>query len=288
MAAVYFYEGRWHDSDPKVVGSSDHVLFLASAVFDACRSIDGHIPDLENHSRRLITSAEALGLASPYTAEEVMELAVEGVRRMPNPRSEDIFVRPMMFATSGAGYGGVVPDPDSTVFIFPIYEVPLPPFEGFSTMFSSYRRPGRDQAPTTAKAAALYPNSGRALREASAAGFDNTIMPDPNGNVTEFAAANLYVVNDGAVRTPVWNATFLDGVTRRRVLQLLVDDGYDVAETTLTPDDVRAADEVFSTGNYAKVQPVTRIEDRELDVGPVTRRARELYFEWARGTERVI
>jgi len=288
VAAVYFYDGAWHDSDPKIVGSADHALYLASAVFDACRSIDGHIPDLESHSRRLLLSAEAIGLASPFTAEEIMELAIEGVRRMPNPRSEDIFIRPMMFATSGIGYGGVVPDPESTTFVFPVYEVPLPSFEGFTTMFSSFRRPGRDQAPTTAKAAALYANSGRALKEANAAGFDNTIMLDPNGNITEFAAANLYIVTDGVVRTALWNGTFLNGVTRRRVLELLRDDGYEAVETTLTIEDVRNADEVFSTGNYAKVQPVTRVEDRELPIGPVAQRARDLYFEWARGTERVV
>lgn len=287
MAAVYFHNGKWHDEDPKIVGSADHTLFLASAIFDACRAIDGFIPDLENHSRRLMQSADALGLASPHTAEEVMELAVDGLKRMPDPRGDNIFIRPMMFARHGMGYGGVIPDPESTEFVFPIYEVPLPPFEGFSTRFSSFRRPGRDQAPTTAKAAALYPNSGRALREANETGFDNAIMPDPNGNVTEFAAANIYIVRDGVALTPIWNGCFLNGVTRRRVLQLLRDDGIETIETTLTPDDVRAADEVFSTGNYAKVQPVTRVEEQELAIGPVTKRARALYFEWARGTERV-
>lgn len=288
MAAVYFHDGTWYDRDPKIVGSGDHTLFLASAIFDACRAIDGFIPDLENHCRRLMESADALGLASPYTADEVMKLAVDGLKRLPNPRGEGIFVRPMMFARRGMGYGGVIPDPESTDFVFPIYEVPLPRFEGFSARFSSFCRPGRDQAPTTAKAAALYPNSARALREANDSGFDNTIMPDPNGNVTEFAAANIYIVRDGVAMTPIWNGTFLNGVTRRRVLALLRDDGIETVETTLTPDDVRAADEIFSTGNYAKVQPVTRLEERELAIGPVTKRARELYFEWVRGTERVV
>ena len=145
MAALYYYDGTWLDENPKLVGPADHSLFLASAVFDAARAIDGFVPDLENHCRRLIASAEAIGLRSPVPAEKIMELAVEGVRRMPDPRA-DIFIRPMMFATSGMGYGGVVPDPESTEFVFPIYEVPLPAFEGFSASFSSRRRPARGPA----------------------------------------------------------------------------------------------------------------------------------------------
>lgn len=286
MAAVYYYNGTWFDEQPKLVGPADHALFLGSAVFDATRAIDGYIPDLERHSRRLIDSADALGLGSPVSAEVVMELAIDGVRRMPNPRG-DIFIRPMMYATSGTGFGGVVPDPNATEFVFPIYEVPLPEFAGFSAMFSSRRRPARDQATTNAKAASLYPNSGLALKEAAAAGFDNAIMLDPNGNVAEFAAANLYIVRDGVALTPLWNGTFLNGVTRRRVLALLNEGGVEAIETTITREDVESADEVFLTGNFAKVQPCTRVGERELPVGPVTTRARELYFEWARGTERV-
>ena len=98
---------------------------------------------------------------------------------------------------------------------------------------------------------------------------------------------NLYVVKDGVARTPLWNGTFLNGVTRRRVLSLLNEGGIEAVETTVTRDDVMDADEIFSTGNFAKVQPCTRVGERELPIGPVTERARELYFEWARGTERV-
>lgn len=286
MAAVFYHNGTWYDEDPKIVGSADHSLFLGSAVFDATRAIDGYIPDLENHSRRLIQSAEALGLGPPVSAEVVMELAVDGVKRMPDPRA-DIFIRPMMYAKSGTGFGGVIPDPDATEFIFPVYEVPLPEFQGFSAMFSTRRRPARDQATTNAKAASLYPNSALALKEAAAHGFENAIMLDPNGNVAEFAAANLYIVKDGVALTPLWNGTFLNGVTRRRVLRLLNEDGIEAMETTVTAEDVQDADEVFLTGNFAKVQPCTRVGDRELPIGPVTSRARELYFEWARGTERV-
>ena len=79
--------------------------------------------------------------------------------------------------------------------------------------------------------------------------------------------------------------TFLNGVTRQRMIQLLRDDGMEVQETTLTPEDVRTADEVFNTGNYGKVVPVIRLEDRDLQPGPVARRARELYFDYAESSK---
>ena len=101
------------------------------------------------------------------------------------------------------------------------------------------------------------------------------------GAVAELANANVFMVKDGVVFTPAPNGVFLDGITRRRVIGLLRDDGVEVCERTLAYEDFLAADEIFSTGNYGKVSPVKRIEDRELPIGPVFRRARALYWEFA-------
>ena len=118
--------------------------------------------------------------------------------------------------------------------------------------------------------------------EAKARGFDSAVALDLNGNVAEFASSNLFMAKDGVVATPVLNGTFLAGVTRQRVIQLLRDDGKRVEERTISVADVMDADEVFSTGNYGKVQPATRIEDRVLQPGPLFRRAHELYFDYAK------
>ena len=151
-----------------------------------------------------------------------------------------------------------------------------------SACLSSFRRPAPDTAPTKAKASCLYPMTGFAMQEAKKKGFDNAVMLDHEYNVAEFATANLWIVKDGVASTPVWNGAFLNGVTRQRVMALLRDAGVEVAERTLTMDEVRDADEIFSTGNFAKVKPVSRIEDRELQPGPIFRQARELYFAFAR------
>jgi branched-chain amino acid aminotransferase len=122
----------------------------------------------------------------------------------------------------------------------------------------------------------------RTVGEAQQKGFDLGVVLDPNDKVAEFSYANLFMVKDGIVSTPELNGTFLNGITRQRVIQLLRDDGFQVVERIIDFNEVLGADELFATGNYAKVQPCTRIEDRELQPGPVATRARELYFDFAK------
>jgi len=106
-------------------------------------------------------------------------------------------------------------------------------------------------------------------------------VPDMLGNITELANANIFMAKDGVVHTPVPNGTFLNGITRRRVIALLRDAGITVQETSLTYDDFQSADEIFSSGNFSKVMPITRIDERDLQPGPFYHKARELYWEFA-------
>ena len=109
-------------------------------------------------------------------------------------------------------------------------------------------------------------------------------LVDPGAYVVaEFATANLWIAKDGAAHTPAINGTFLNGVTRQRIAKLLQKAGTPVHERTITWDEVLDADEVFSTGNLHKVVPITRIEDRDLQPGPIYSKARELYWEFAHG-----
>jgi len=277
MAGVYYSEGSWSDECPKLIGPEDHSFWLGSSVFDGARAINGCAPDIDPHCARLLNSARSMGLDPKLSAEDVAELCREGVRKM--PRESELYIRPMFYATSGF----IIPDPEGTRFCLSVYDAPMPGFTGFKVCLSRRRRPAQDMAITEAKAGALYPNSARAMREANEAGYDNAIIMDANGNVAEFATANIWIVKDGVAYTPALNGTFLAGVTRRRIIELLGDDGVDVVETTLSFDDVMNADEIFSTGNYGKVQPVTKVEDRDLQPGPVARKAFDLYMDYAKG-----
>ncbi len=276
MAALVWWDGRWHEEDPRILGPLDHAFWMASVVFDGARAFEDTAPDLDRHCARLVDSAKGLLLQPTMGVEEITALCLEGVRRF--PRGKALYIRPMFFATRGF----VVPEADSTRFALAIHELPMPRADGMTVCFSEFRRPARDAAPTDTKASCLYPNMQRALADAMRRGFQNCVTFDPCGNVAELATANLWIVRDGVAMTPVCNGTFLNGITRQRVITLLRDDGIEVREATLTRRDVMEADEIFSTGNYGKVLPVTRIEDRELQVGPVCRRARALYWEFAR------
>ena len=209
------------------------------------------------------------------TIEEMIEIAREGVGKFPS--DAELYIRPMFWAQEG----WIAPDPESTQFAMLVYESPLPAATGFSACLSTRRRPAPDQAMTDAKASCLYPNAGRALREAADRGFDNAVVLDPNGNVAEFATSNLFTVKDGIAHTPIPNGTFLNGITRQRVIKLLREREVEVVERSVTPADLSDADEIFSTGNHGKVIPIIRYEERDLQPGPVGSLARELYWEFA-------
>ena len=106
-------------------------------------------------------------------------------------------------------------------------------------------------------------------------------MRDVLGNVAELANSNIFMARDGVVFTPIGNGTFLTGITRNRVIDVLRRSGVEVVETTLTYRDFESADEIFSTGNYAKILPVNRIDDRLIQPGPYYRRARDAYWAFA-------
>ncbi len=275
--ALTWIDGKWHEGNPKLIGPMTHAMWQASLVFDGARAFEGVAPDLDRHCQRVLASAKSMGLEPMLTAGEIEELARDGLRRF--PLEAELYIRPMFWAEDGF----IVPLPDTTRFALSIYDAPLPKPVGFSVCLSSYRRPAPDQAPTDAKAACLYPNSARALAEALRRGFDNALVLDPSGKVAEFATSNIFIVKNGVVATPVPNGTFLAGITRARVIQLLRQSGAQVVERTVSWEDVIEADEIFSAGNFGKVLPVTRVEKRDLQPGPVYRRARELYWEFAHG-----
>jgi branched-chain amino acid aminotransferase len=279
MNAIHFIDGQWREGNPPLLGPLTHATWMASVVFDGARAFAGVTPDLDLHCARLNKSALALGLKPMLSTGEVLEVALDGVSRF--PAGSELYIRPMYWAESGAEKALVMPLAESTRFCMSLFEAPLPKPGSMSVCLSPYRRPAADMAPTDAKAACLYPNSGRALKDALDRGFDNTVVLDFEGNVAELATANIWIAKNGAAHTPAANGTFLSGITRARVAQLLRDAGIEVHERTMTWDDVLGADEVFTTGNYSKVLPITRVENRDLQPGPIYRKARELYFDWA-------
>ncbi len=274
-AAITWTDGAWVDGNPPILGPLHHAVWLASVVFDGARAVRGMAPDLDLHCARAVRSAAALGLAPTLDAARITDLAWEGIARF--PADAELYIKPLFYAETGL----VVPDPESTRFAMTVAVSPLPAPDGFAACRSTFRRPARDMAPTDAKAACLYPNVARAVAEARRRGFDQPVLLDPCGNVAEFGYMNLMIGIGGAVHTPAVNGTFLNGITRQRVIALLRGDGIEVVERAIGFRELLEADEVFATGNYAKVMPCTRLEDRVLAEGPLAGRARALYWAFA-------
>ncbi|WP_421852591.1 branched-chain amino acid aminotransferase [Oricola sp.] len=273
-----FVDGDWHEGNVPIVGPRTHAMWLASSVFDGARWFEGVAPDLDRHCERVNASAAAMGMKATMSAEEIAALTMEGVKKFDGNTA--IYIRPMYWAEHG-GYMSVPADPESTRFCLCLYEAPMIPPQGFSVTVSRFRRPSVEVAPTNAKAGCLYPNSGRAIMEAKSRGFDNCIMLDMLGNVSETAVSNIFMVKDGVAFTPVPNGTFLSGITRARTIDLLRQSGIETIEKTLSVDEFRDADEIFSTGNHSKVVPIIQLDDREFQPGPVAAKARAAYWDWA-------
>lgn len=274
-----YFNGVWAEGNVPLYGAMDHSVWLGSSVFDGARAVRGHLPDLRPHLERVLRSAISLGLACPFSVDEMEALVREGVAKF--PADAELYVRPLVFGADGF----LIPDAAKSGFALTLFDAPMPPFSGFSATLSPLRRPDASMAPTDAKASALYANSTRALREASARGFDNTVMVDGKGNVAEFATSNLFFVTpEGTVVTPAANGTFLAGITRARVIGLLAEAGVMVEERAVAPAELETAVEIFNTGNYGKVTPCVRYEGRVLAVGPIATLARERYLAFMAGT----
>jgi len=271
MLGVFHYEGQWRNDQPMVSGPTDLGFWSGSSVFDGARAIGGCAPDLDRHCHRLVRSAAALGLESPLSGHEVLGLCVEGLEMLPAER--DYYIRPMVFCRGGT----ILPETGESVFTLAIFEMPMPGQDAGKATLSLFRRPAPDQAPTDSKAGCLYPNSQRARREAMDRDFQLAVVCDHEGNVAEFSHANLWLAKDGVAITPTPNGTFLDGITKNRVISLLEGAGIPVEQRVVTPADLDGADEIFMTGNAGKVQTVTGWEDRALQPGPVFRTAYDLY-----------
>ncbi len=274
-----YFNGTWHDQDVDIMKAADHGSWLGTTVFDGARFFEGLSPDLEAHCARVNRSAEALMLTPTVDTETMVELVREGLARYPEGTS--VYIRPMYWGIHGDPTA-IIPQSEETGFAICLEEIPMAPPTAAATLTQTrFRRPVLESSVVNAKAGCLYPNNARMLAEARQKGFGNALVADAMGNVAETATANIFMVKDGEVFTPVPNGTFLAGITRARHISNLRADGLAVHEKVLSFDDFHDADEVFMSGNMSKVTPVTAFDDTQYQVGPVTRRARELYWDWA-------
>lgn len=274
-----FFNGSWHDGDVPIMRAADHAAWLGSSVFDGARFFDGLTPDLNLHCARVNRSAKALMLTPTVSTADMVAIAREGLAQY--DKDAAVYIRPMYWGIDGDG-SAIGPSPDTTGFAICLEQIPMAPASASATLTRTrFCRPVLSSSVVDAKAGCLYPNNARMIREAQSKGFSNALVLDALGNVAETATANIFMVRDGEVFTPIANGTFLSGITRARHISNLRAEGVTVHETVLGYADFEAADEVFMSGNMSKVTPVTAFDDRQYQVGPIAKKVREMYWDWA-------
>ena len=274
-----YYNGQWSDKDVAIMRAADHGSWLGSTVFDGARFFDGVIPDLWSHCDRVNQSAEAMMITPTVTADEMVAIIWKGLKLFPS--NSAVYIRPMYWALDG-GDLAIIPKENSTGFAICMEDIPMADQASSATLTTtSFRRPVLEDNVVNAKAGCLYPNNARMLAEARKKGFSNALVCDVMGNVAETATANIFLVKDCEVFTPIPNGTFLAGITRDRHISNLQKNGFTVVERVLSISDFLAADEVFMSGNMMKVTAVSAFQDTCYQLGPITRQVREMYWEWA-------
>lgn len=274
-----WFDGRWHRDDVMIMRAADHGSWLGSSVFDGARYFAGRAPDLLAHCKRVNRSARALMLEPTVSAQDMVDMIAEGLKAY-GPE-DAVYIRPMYWGIEG-DVTAIVPRPDKVGFAISLEQIPMAPADAAATLGRTrFRRPVLEDNVVDAKAGCLYPNNARMLAEVRTRGFSNALVADAMGNVAESATANVFMVKDGEVFTPIANGTFLSGITRARHISNMKSDGIAIHEKVLTFADFEDADEVFLSGNMSKITPVKAFEDRTYQIGPVARRLREMYWDWA-------
>ena len=274
-----YFDGAWLEGNVPVMRAGDHGAWLGSTVFDGARYVEGIAPDLDKHLARVNRSAEALMIRPTVSVEEMLEIVWEGLRLY--PADAPVYIRPMYWGID-SGMLGILPSEEATGFAVCLEEIAIAPADATTTLTRTrFRRPVLEDAVVNAKAGSLYPNNARMIAEVKAKGYGNALVADALGNVAESASANVFMVKDGVLFTPIANGTFLSGITRARHIANARAAGIEVHETVLSFADFETADEVFLSGNMHKVTPVTEFDGTHYQHGPVTKRLRALYWDWA-------
>ncbi|MFP6654948.1 MAG: branched-chain amino acid transaminase [Myxococcota bacterium] len=278
---------KWSEANIHIL---THTLHYGLGVFEGIRcyaGVDGRsaIFRLPEHLRRLFDSAKINLMEIPFTPLEIEEAILESLRR--NNLAEG-YVRPLVFI--GAGAMGLHPG-DNPIRVSVIawawgkYLGEEGVAKGIRAKISTFARHHVNAKMTNGKTCGDYVNSILAKREALLDGYDEAIMLDTQGLVSECTGENIFMVRDGKIRTPS-SYSVLDGITRASMIEVARDLGFEVEETQLTRDDLYLADEIFLTGTAAEVTPIREIDHREIGDGrrgPVTEQLQTAFFDIVTG-----
>ena len=266
LEGVIWFNGEfvpWADAKVHVL---THGLHYASSVFEGERAYNGNIFKLTEHTERLFNSAELLGFEIPYTVQEIDDACNETLKRQ---GLKDAYIRPI--AWRGSEMMGVSAQANRinvsiAVWDWPSYFSPEERLKGIRLDMAQYRRPDPQTAPSTSKAAGLYMICTLSKHAAEAKGYADALMLDWRGRVAEATGANIFFLKDGVIHTPEPEG-FLNGITRRTVIDLAKRRGMELIERPIMPEELSDFEQCFLTGTAAEVTPVSEIGPHNFTVG---------------------
>lgn len=277
-----WYNGKlvpWREAKTHIL---NHGLHYASCVFEGVRAYNGKVFKMREHNERLLKSAELLGFKIPYSVDELEAATLEELKAQ---NITNGYIRPVawrgseMMAISARATKIHVA---IAAWEWPNYFSKEAKEKGLRLKISSWARPAPNMAPTASKAAGLYMICTLSKHAAEDAGYDDALMLDYRGYVAEATGANIFFIQKGEIITPTPDC-FLDGITRRTVMDLARKRGIKITERHIKPEELGAMEEVFVTGTAAEVTPIGQIEDHKYTVGAITKQLMEDYSALVNG-----
>ena len=273
-----WYNGEFVEWQNATTHVLNHGLHYASCVFEGLRVYGEKIFKLEEHTDRLFHSAERMGMTIPYSKEELNFAQEETIKKM---NIKYGYVRPV--AWRGSEMMAVSAQKNKinvavATWEWPSYFSKEDRLKGIALQTAIWRRPSPDTIPTDAKAAGLYMICTLSKHEAEKNGYSDALMLDYKGRVSESTGSNIFFVMNGEIHTPIPDC-FLNGITRKTVIDLAKSQNINVVEREIYPDEIKNADEIFLTGSAVEVTPVGKIDNQTFNVGEITKSISELYMQ---------
>lgn len=289
MAIVYF-ENKFVPEEEAKISIKTNSFHYGTAVFEGIRAYYNKEEDImyglffKEHYQRLFQNMRILNMEIEESIDQLVDITAELVRK--NNHKEDVYIRPIVYFSDLAigpkliGYKAKIA----------IYTLPLGDYidtnKGIKAKVSSWTRLSDNMIPPRLKVTGAYVNSAMAKTEALLNGADEAIVLNQHGYVSEGSAENIFIVRNGKLITPPVNDDILEGITRTAIMQIAKDNDIPVVERSISRTELYVADEVFFCGTGAQISPVIEIDHKKIgngEVGPITRKIKDIYFDAVRG-----
>ena len=290
MTEYYFMNGKMVEADKAMIPVRTHAFLYGTAVFEGIRAYWNdeekqlYVFRAPEHYERLLRSAKIMYMKSPYTVEEHCKYTVELLKK--NGYKQDAYMRPTLYKSAQKVGPGLYDNEDSYMIISNKMGDYIDTSKGLKVCVSSWRRNSDNAIPPRAKVAGSYANAALIKTDAHNAGFDDAVVLDEAGQVTEGSAMNLFLVQNGKLVTTMKTDNILVGVTRNTIIELAKDLGIETEERAIDRTELYISDEAFYCGTGAQISPIVSIDNRDLGdgkVGPISKELQKLYFDVVRG-----